>query len=102
MTDAFSCCQHHQQRFPPSAMLVMAAAAAATAREDASDARPALSHSSFLAALPLGGAVQQLHLVLELDAASGALVFSSQLGQQRTAHLRSFVVGTGQVRGSCR
>lgn len=79
-------------------MLAMVAAAAATARDDAADAQPALINSSFFAALPVGGPAQQLDLVLELEAASGALVFSSVSPQRRAAHLRCFVHSTGPVR----
>lgn len=97
MADAVSCSHHRQQVLPRSAMLAMAAAAAGTARDDASNAQPALCGCTALAALPLGKADMSMDLVLELDAMSGALVFSSQLLQQRTAHFSCFVHSVGPV-----
>jgi hypothetical protein len=97
MADALSCHHHRQQVFPRSAILAMAAAAAATARDDASNAQPALCNISLLAALPVSGALMQTAFILELGSASGALVFSSQLSAQRTAHLSSMVHSTGLV-----
>lgn len=97
MADAFTCCQHRQQQLPASTMLAMVAAAATTARDDAYDAQPALSNSSFSAAPLIGGPVQQLEVILELDAASGALVLASQSPQRRTTHLRCFVRSAGSV-----
>ena len=97
MADAISCTQRQQQVLPRSAMLAMAAAAAGTARDDSSSTQPALSGCTALAALPVSGAMLSMDLVLELDAMSGGLVFSSQLLQQRTAHLSGFVHSIGPV-----
>lgn len=97
MADAISCSQCQQQVLPHSAMLAMAAAAACTARDDASNTQPALCGCTALAALPVSGTTMSTDLVLELDATSGALVFSSQSLQQRTAHLSCFVHSIGPV-----
>jgi hypothetical protein len=97
MTDAISCTQRQQQVLPRSVMLAMAAAAAGTARDDSSSTQSALCGCTALAALPLSGTTMSMDLVLELDATSGALVFSSQLLQQRTAHLSCFVHSVGPV-----
>ncbi len=93
MAAAFSLIRNGRHRFLAAAMLAVAAAAAATARDDASEALPALADSSFSGAPSLDGEAQ-LDPVLELDALSGNVVFSSQFEaaqSSRAVHLRSHI-----------
>lgn len=99
MAAAFSNMRDGCTTFPAAAMLALAAAAAATARDDGCGVQPALADSSFFAGLSFHGSVSQLELVLELDAQSGSIVFSSQFGAERsrTAQLRSSIISSATV-----